>query len=40
MKWITREKVKVDRLACLWLIRKLVDPLYPERKWRMNEPTR
>src|ERR1700749_2622821 len=25
MKWITREKVKVDRVACPWLIRKLVD---------------
>jgi hypothetical protein len=26
MKWITRERVKVDRVACPWLIRKLVDP--------------
>jgi len=26
MKWITREKIKVDRVACLWLIRKFVDP--------------
>lgn len=26
MKWITREKVKVDRVACRWLIRKFVDP--------------
>ena len=26
MKWITRERVKVDRIACPWLIRKLVDP--------------
>jgi hypothetical protein len=26
MKWITREKVKVDRVACPWLIRKLIDP--------------
>ena len=25
MKWITREKVKVDRVACPWLIRKSVD---------------
>ena len=25
MKWITREHVKVDRVACPWLIRKLVD---------------
>ncbi|MBI3871855.1 MAG: chromate resistance protein [candidate division Zixibacteria bacterium] len=26
MRWITREKVKVDRVACPWLIKKLVDP--------------
>jgi hypothetical protein len=26
MKWITRERVKVDRVACPWLIRKFVDP--------------
>jgi hypothetical protein len=26
VKWITREKVKVDRVACPWLIRKFVDP--------------
>ena len=26
MKWITREKIKVDRVACPWLIRKFVDP--------------
>ena len=26
MKWITREDVKVDRVACPWLIRKFVDP--------------
>ena len=25
-KWITRERVKVDRVACPWLIRKFVDP--------------
>ncbi len=25
MKWITREKVKVDRVACPWLIRRFVD---------------
>ena len=25
MKWITREHVKVDRVACPWLIKKLVD---------------
>ncbi|HAK05897.1 MAG TPA: hypothetical protein DCO65_01275, partial [Spartobacteria bacterium] len=26
MKWITREKIKVDRVACPWLIKNLVDP--------------
>jgi hypothetical protein len=26
VKWITREKVKVDRVACPWLIKKFVDP--------------
>lgn len=26
MKWITREKARVDRIACPWLIRKFVDP--------------
>jgi hypothetical protein len=25
MKWVTREKVQVDRVACPWLIRKFVD---------------
>lgn len=26
MKWVTRERVKVDRVACPWLINKFVDP--------------
>jgi hypothetical protein len=26
MKWVTRENVQVDRVACPWLIRKFVDP--------------
>jgi hypothetical protein len=26
MKWVTREKAKVDRIACPWLIRRFVDP--------------
>ena len=26
MKWVTRERVKVDRVACPWLIRKFIDP--------------
>ena len=25
MKWVTREKVKVDRVACPWLIKKFID---------------
>ncbi|MSO23798.1 MAG: chromate resistance protein [Acidobacteria bacterium] len=25
MKWITREKVKVDRVACPWLIQNFID---------------
>ena len=39
MKWITREKIKVDRVACPWLIRNFVDPeaefvfLPPETEW-------
>ncbi len=26
MKWITRKNVKVDRVACPWLIRRFLDP--------------
>ena len=26
MKWIPRKRVKVDRVACTWLIKKFVDP--------------
>jgi hypothetical protein len=26
MKWVTREHVHVDRVACHWLVRKFVDP--------------
>ena len=26
MKWMTRKNVKVDRVACPWLIRRFVDP--------------
>jgi hypothetical protein len=25
LKWVTRKKAKVDRVACAWLIRKFVD---------------
>lgn len=26
MKWVTREKAHVDRIACPWLIKRFVDP--------------
>jgi hypothetical protein len=26
MRWITRERIKVDRVACPWLISKFIDP--------------
>ena len=26
MKWITRKDIKVDRVACPWLIRRFIDP--------------
>jgi hypothetical protein len=26
VRWVTREKVKVDRVACPWLIRRFIDP--------------
>src|SRR5881296_3099554 len=26
MKWITRKDIKVDRLACPWLIKRFIDP--------------
>ena len=25
MKWITRERPKIDRIACPWLIKKFID---------------
>ena len=46
MKWITRSGVKVDRVACPWLLKKFVDPdaefvfLPPETDWAsMKEGT-
>ena len=39
MRWITRERIKVDRVACPWLIRKFIDPnaqfvfLPPDTEW-------
>ena len=26
MKWVTRHNIKVDRIACPWLIRRFIDP--------------
>lgn len=26
MKWVTRERPKVDRVACPWLIKRFIDP--------------
>src|SRR5215467_6702361 len=44
MKWITRKDVKVDRVACPWLITKFVDPhaefLFVEEKDLLNEAKR
>jgi hypothetical protein len=44
MKWITRKDVKVDRVACPWLIKKFVDPqaefLFVEEKDLLDESKR
>lgn len=44
MKWITREHVKVDRVACPWLIKKFVDPqaefIFVPREKVMQEASR
>lgn len=26
MKWVTRERLKIDRIACPWLIQRFIDP--------------
>ena len=26
MKWVTSSNIKVDRVACSWLIRRFIDP--------------
>ena len=26
MKWVTRERPKIDRIACPWLVRRFVEP--------------
>ena len=44
MKWITRKDVKVDRVACPWLIMRFVDPqaefLFVEEKDLLDESKR
>jgi len=44
MRWITRKDVKVDRVACPWLIRRFVDPraefLFVEEKELLVESQR
>lgn len=44
MKWITRERPKIDRIACPWLIKRFVDPdaefLYVEPKQVLPEAQR
>jgi len=44
MKWITRKNVKVDRVACPWLIRRFVDPqagfLFVEERYLEDESKR
>lgn len=27
MKWMTRERVRMDRVACAWLIKRFIDPV-------------
>jgi hypothetical protein len=26
MRWVTRERPKIDRIACPWLIKRFIDP--------------
>ena len=44
MKWITRKDVKVDRVACPWIIKRFVDPqaefLFVEEKDLLDESKR
>lgn len=36
MKWVTRERPRIDRVACAWLIRRFIDPT-PEFLFVPNE---
>jgi hypothetical protein len=44
MKWITRKDIKVDRVACPWLIKRFIDPqaafLFVEEKDLVEEAKR
>jgi hypothetical protein len=44
MKWITRERPKIDRIACPWLIRRFIDPdaefIYVPKEIVFNEAER
>jgi hypothetical protein len=44
MKWITRKDIKVDRVACPWLVKRFVDPqaefLFVEEKDLLSEAER
>jgi hypothetical protein len=44
MKWITRKNVKVDRVACPWLIMRFVDPqaefIFVEERYLVDESKR
>jgi hypothetical protein len=37
-RWVTRPNVHVDRLACIWLIRRFIDPAAPIRYAESPEP--
>ena len=40
MKWITRERPKIDRIACPWLIARFIDPdaefVFVEPQWVLD----
>ncbi len=40
MKWVTRERPKVDRIACPWLIKRFVDPEFDAilKKYGLTDP--
>src|SRR2546426_12317269 len=40
MKWVTREKARVDRIACPWLISRFIDKEPTFRRQCVPRPTR